>query len=121
VSNSQVPVVSQTTFNDGAIHEIDYTADGHEVAAFAIHGSPAQSVLYALLELVPRKPALCISGINFGENVGSWVTSSGTVGAAMEAANEGVAALAVSLETDKQYHYQHSEVVALSTAAGPST
>jgi 5'-nucleotidase len=86
------------------------------VPAFAVHGSPSQAVLYALLELVPRQPALCVSGINFGENVGSGVTSSGTVGAALEAANEGVPSLAVSLETDKQYHYNHSESVDLSAA-----
>jgi 5'-nucleotidase len=102
---------SLPTFNDGAIHEVDYAVDGQQVPAYGIHGSPAQAVLYALVELVPRKPALCLSGINFGENVGSLVTTSGTVGAAMEAANEGVPALAASLETEKQYHYSHSEEV----------
>jgi len=107
---------SLPTFNDGAIHRIDYTVDGQSVPAYAIHGSPAQAVLYALVELVPRKPSLCASGINFGENVGSGVTSSGTVGAAMEAANEAIPALAISLETDKQYHYNHSEDVDFSAA-----
>jgi 5'-nucleotidase len=102
---------SMPTFNDGAIHEIPYGVDGQPVTAYAIYGSPAQAVLYALVELVPRKPALCVSGINFGENVGSGVTSSGTVGAALETANEGVPALAASLETDRQYHYNHSEEV----------
>jgi 5'-nucleotidase len=98
-------------FNDGAIHTIDYEVDGQSVPAYAIHGSPAQAVLYALVELVPRRPALCVSGINFGENVGSGVTGSGTVGAAMEAADEGLVALAVSLETDRKYHHNHSEDV----------
>jgi 5'-nucleotidase len=107
---------SLSTSNDGAIHEIFYQVDGQAVPAYAIYGSPAQAVLYALVELVPRKPALCVSGINFGENVGSNVTSSGTVGAAMEAANEGVLSLATSLETDKQYHYNHSEDVDFSAA-----
>jgi 5'-nucleotidase len=97
--------------NDGAIHEIEYSVNGQRVPAYAIHGSPAQSVLYALVELVPRRPALCVSGINFGENVGSVVTTSGTIGAALEAANEGVPALAVSLQTEKKYHHQHSEEV----------
>jgi 5'-nucleotidase len=108
---------SLPTFNDGAIHEIDYVVDGQQVPAYAIHGSPAQAVLYALVELIPRRPSLCVSGINFGENVGSGVTASGTVGAALEAAGEGVPALAVSLETDSKYHYNHSEDVDLSTAA----
>ena len=103
--------------NDGAIHEIDYPLDGQQVPAYAIYGSPAQSVLYALIELVPRKPALCVSGINFGENVGSIVTTSGTVGAALEAASEGVPALAVSLQTDKKYHHNHSDEVDFEVAA----
>jgi 5'-nucleotidase len=108
---------SFSQLNDGVIHEIDYPVDGQQVQAYAIYGTPAQAVLYALVELVPRKPALCVSGINFGENVGSIVTSSGTVGAAMEAANEGVPALAVSLQTDKKYHHNHSEDVDFEVAA----
>jgi 5'/3'-nucleotidase len=108
---------SLPTFNDGAIHEIDYSLHGQRVPAYAIHGSPAQAVLYALVELVSHRPALCVSGINFGENVGSGVTASGTVGAALEAAGAGVPALAVSLETDSKYHYNHSDEVDLSAAA----
>ena len=108
---------SLPTFNDCVIHAIDYEVDGQRIPAFAIYGSPAQSVLYALVELVPRRPALCVSGINFGSNIGTDITTSGTVGAAMEAADEGVPALAVSLETDKRYHYQHSDQVDFAAAA----
>lgn len=102
--------------SDGAIHEVSYSINGHRVPAYGLYGSPAQAVLYALVELVPRAPALCVSGINFGENVGSGVTTSGTIGAALEAADCGVPALAVSLETDKAYHYQHSDLVDFATA-----
>ncbi len=102
---------SFSSTHDGAIHTVEYQVDGEPVSAFGIHGSPAQAVLYALLEIVPRKPALCVSGINFGENVGSGVTSSGTVGAALEAADHSVPALAASLETPKEFHYNHSEDV----------
>ena len=56
-------------------------------------------MLHAVLEILPRKPDLVVSGINYGENVGSGVTVSGTVGAALEAAGLGIPALAVSLET----------------------
>ncbi|MFN2217812.1 MAG: 5'/3'-nucleotidase SurE [Anaerolineae bacterium] len=105
-----------STTHDGAIHTVEYQVDGQRVAAYGIHGSPAQAVAYALLEVVPRKPALCVAGINFGENVGSGVTSSGTVGAALEAADQGVPALASSLETPKEFHYNHSENVDFSTA-----
>jgi 5'-nucleotidase len=58
-----------------------------------------------------------VAGINYGENVGSGVTISGTVGAALEAASFGVPALAVSLETDKIYHRSHSDEVDFSAAA----
>lgn len=77
------------------------------IAAYSLTGSPAQTVIYAMLVLAPRRPNLVISGINYGENPGTCVTSSGTVGAALQGAEFGVPALAVSLETDKQYHYEH--------------
>jgi 5'-nucleotidase len=102
--------------HDGAIHTVEYQVDGQPVPAYGVHGSPAQAVLYALLEVVARKPALCVAGINFGENVGSGVTGSGTVGAALEAADQGVPALAASLETAKEFHYNHSEEVDFSAA-----
>jgi 5'-nucleotidase len=108
---------SLPTFNDGAIHTVDLSVGGQQVPTFAIHGSPAQAVLYALVELVPRKPAICLSGINYGTNVGTSITTSGTVGAALEAADEGVPGLAVSLETDIADHYGHSEDVDFTTAA----
>lgn len=107
---------SMSAQNDGAIHQMDYAVDGRQIPAYAVHGSPAQAVMYALVELVPRQPALCVSGINFGENVGSRITVSGTVGAAMEAADEGVPSLAVSLETDIKYHMVHSDEVDLAVA-----
>jgi 5'-nucleotidase len=102
--------------HDGAIHQVDLHLNSHRVPAYALDGSPAQAVLYALVDLLQRRPALCVSGINFGENVGSGVSSSGTVGAALEAANEGVTALAVSLETEKKYHYRHSYEIDFETA-----
>ncbi|MGQ9598220.1 MAG: 5'/3'-nucleotidase SurE [Anaerolineae bacterium] len=108
---------SMSTFTDGAIHKIEYWIEGQQVPAYAIHGSPAQAVLYALIDLVSRRPALCVAGINFGENLGTGITASGTVGAALEAADGGVPALAVSLETAKEYHFHHSEEVDFTAAA----
>ena len=55
-------------------------------------------VYLALHHLVPRKPDLCLSGINNGFNLGSDVFYSGTVGAAVEGALRGVPAIALSLE-----------------------
>lgn len=81
---------------------------GAEVPAYAILGTPAMAVLYGVLALVPRRPALVISGINYGTNLGTDVLSSGTLGAALQAAEMGVPALAVSLETEKALHYNNS-------------
>jgi 5'-nucleotidase len=65
---------------------------------FCIDGTPVDCVYLALLHLVPRKPDLCVSGINHGYNLGSDVFYSGTVAAAVEAALRGVPGIAVSLE-----------------------
>jgi 5'-nucleotidase len=70
-----------------------------------------------MLDLTPRSPDLLVSGINFGENLGTGVTVSGTVGAAIEAASFGVPGLAVSLETPKEFHYRLSDTVDFGTAA----
>ena len=92
-----------------------------EQPAYAIEGTPAQAVTYGILALAPhlhgRRPDLVISGINYGENLGTTVTASGTVGAALQAAEMGVLGLAVSLETDKAYHYNHGQDVDWSAAA----
>ena len=52
-----------------------------------------------ILEIADRKPDLCISGINYGENLGMVLTCSGTVGAALEAASHNIPAIAISMET----------------------
>jgi 5'-nucleotidase len=53
------------------------------------------------MKLAPRPPALVISGINDGFNLGSDVFYSGTVAAAVEGGLRGVTAIAVSLEPSR--------------------
>lgn len=91
--------------------------NGQQLPAFHANVSPAQAVVMAVLNLASRPIDLCISGINFGENVGSGVTISGTVGAAIEAVCYGIPALAVSFETPHEYHLNHSDAVDFSVAA----
>jgi 5'-nucleotidase len=69
------------------------TASG--IAATAVAGYPADTVIVALDEL-DLEPDLVVSGINFGQNIGPSVDISGTVGAAKEAVRRGIPALAVS-------------------------
>lgn len=83
----------------GRIEVLEKTFGGESRKAYAVDGSPAQVVLFALFEILPSPPALVVSGINNGENVGFGITMSGTVGAAFEAAAAGLPALAVSQVT----------------------
>lgn len=88
-----------------------------KIAALAVDASPAMTMRYALMLGVPRAPALVVSGINYGENLGSGLTISGTVGAALEAAADGIPALAISLETAQEFHNTHSDEIDFSIAA----
>ncbi len=60
-------------------------------------GTPTDAVNLAVNHLLPRPPALLVSGINIGPNLGDDATYSGTIAAAMEGALHGVPSLAVSL------------------------
>jgi len=101
---------------EGRIARYSLEVNGSSITAYQVEGSPALTVLHGLLELAPRQPALLISGINFGENLGSDVTISGTVGAALQGAACGVPSLAVSLQTPKETHTCHSDDVDFSAA-----
>jgi 5'-nucleotidase len=103
--------------SDGIIHPETLVVHGQAWTVYAVGGSPAQAVLHAILEIMPQSPDLVVSGINYGENIGTGITVSGTVGAAMEAAALGYKALAVSLETHQRYHLSYSREIDFSAAA----
>ncbi len=83
----------------GRIEILEKAGGGKQFPAYAVDGSPAQVVLFALFEILKSPPDLVVTGINFGENVGYGITISGTIGAVLEAAAGGLRALAVSQET----------------------
>jgi len=101
---------------EGRISRHPQEIDGQLVTAYQVDDSPALVVCHAVLELAPRRPALLISGINYGENLGSDVTVSGTVGAALQGAAMGIPALATSLQTPKETHANPSESVDFTAA-----
>lgn len=64
---------------------------------FAAEGSPADCVLAAIYDVLDgARPDLVLSGVNRGNNSAENVLYSGTIGAAMEAALQGVPAIALS-------------------------
>lgn len=66
--------------------------------AYALSGTPADCIKFALFELLQnKKPDLVVSGINHGANLGQDTIYSGTVAAAVEAAMNGLPAIALSL------------------------
>jgi 5'-nucleotidase len=72
------------------------TLDG-DLPATALAATPASCVKVALKALLTEKPDLVVSGINRGVNNGMIAYVSGTVGAAREAALQGIPAIASSL------------------------
>lgn len=70
--------------------------DAPGVRAIAVRGTPALAVFAANLGAFGDPPELVVSGINPGLNTGRATLHSGTVGAALTAANLGLSGLAVS-------------------------
>ena len=66
---------------------------------FSVDGTPTDCVNIAVNGLLPKKPDLIISGINFGPNLGEDITYSGTVSAAIEGSLLGIPSIAFSLAT----------------------
>lgn len=73
---------------------------------WAVSGTPTDAVNLGIHGLLKEKPALVVSGINKGANMGDDLTYSGTVAAAMEATLMGVPAVAISLAS-KEFSYDN--------------
>ncbi|MCK4424497.1 5'/3'-nucleotidase SurE [Candidatus Bathyarchaeota archaeon] len=75
-------------------------ADGTK--AYAIDGTPADACLLALFKILKHPPSLVVSGINLGPNLGiDDLLTSGTLGAALEAAIHKIPAIAVSYSLER--------------------
>jgi 5'-nucleotidase len=66
-------------------------------ARYVVDGTPTDCVNLAINGICSRRPALVVSGINKGANLGDDVTYSGTVSAAMEGTLLGIGSIAISL------------------------
>lgn len=69
---------------------------------YGVSGTPTDAVTLALFEIMDEKPDIMISGINTGFNIGkAELTTSGTLGAAIEAASFGIPTIAISQEVTR--------------------
>lgn len=66
------------------------------VRAYACSGTPADCVRVGSLSVMPHKPDVVLSGINYGYNVASDIQYSATAGAAFEGAFQGYLSVALS-------------------------
>ncbi len=72
------------------------------IPAWAVEGKPTDAVIIGLYALGIH-PNLVVSGINIGENLSfESAMTSGTIGAALEASNQGSPAVAFSLQVEDQ-------------------
>jgi 5'-nucleotidase len=97
----EVWTVAPAFEQSGVGHCISYTHPtmiaeiGHR--RFAAEGSPADCVLAGLYDVMAdARPDLVLSGVNRGNNAAENVMYSGTIGGAMEAALQGLPAIALS-------------------------
>ena len=97
----EVWTVAPAFEQSGVAHKISYTHPTMIAELgprrFAAEGSPADCVLAGLHDVLGgRAPDLVLSGVNRGNNAGENAVYSGTVGGAMEAALQGLPAIALS-------------------------
>ena len=74
---------------------------------WTVDGTPTDCVMLALNKILPpeEKPDICVSGINYGANMGEDVSYSGTVAGALEATMLGVPSLALSLAARRDFDF----------------
>ncbi len=78
-------------------------------AAYAVNGSPADSVKYGIMKCLEDNIILdyVIGGINMGANLGIDVNYSGTVACALEGALSGYKAIALSVDRHEASHFDY--------------
>lgn len=98
----EVIVCAPETERSGSAHAITFhthlRAHAIQEGWWRVSGTPVDCVYLAMHHLCDRRPALVVSGVNAGFNLGSDVFYSGTVGGAAEAYLRGVSAIAVSAD-----------------------
>ncbi|GKS59944.1 5'-nucleotidase SurE [Nitrospira sp.] len=83
---------------------------------YSVNGTPTDCVNLAVQQVLPKRPALLVSGINRGVNLGDDVTYSGTVSAALEGTIMGIPSLAVSQEGRERFRFPVGAAYALVVA-----
>ncbi|NEX13513.1 MAG: 5'/3'-nucleotidase SurE [Prosthecochloris sp.] len=75
---------------------------------YSVSGTPVDCIKVALNHILPEKPDLIVSGINYGSNTATNTLYSGTLGAALEGVIQYVPSLAFSLATYKDADFTYA-------------
>ncbi len=109
---AEVVVIAPDRNCSGMSHKISllHPLRGIEIKPgwWQVDGSPADCVYLGIHELLSRRPALVLSGVNAGPNLSFDVHYSGTVGAAMEGTLLGVPSIAASLTNPRSGSFEHA-------------
>src|SRR5918912_76177 len=97
---------------DRPLRVAQITLPGTRLRAYSSDGSPSDCVALGFLGLAPERPRLVVSGINTGPNMGSDITYSGTVSAAMEGVVSGVPGIAISLADYFEWEFSYAAAFA---------
>ncbi|MDR2608527.1 MAG: 5'/3'-nucleotidase SurE [Treponema sp.] len=94
----------------GVSHSISYIHKPLQLKSlgedtWSCSGNPADCVMLAVLEALPVKPDLLVSGINRGANLGTDLVFSGTAAAARQGGLHGIPSIALSLLWDGDTHF----------------
>ena len=79
----------------------------------SVDGTPTDAVLLGVHGFLKERPALVVSGINHGPNMGNDVLYSGTVAAASEGTFLGIPSVAISLASKNATHFETAAQVAI--------
>jgi len=117
-----VTIVAPDDDRSGVGHQLSIKAPvkvaevtGAPIRTFRCYGTPADCVVIGAFDLCGGRPALVVSGVNRGANLGDDINYSGTVAAAIEGTLIGIPSFSISLTA----HWpDHSPVHHWSTATG---
>ena len=76
------------------VHPFNFSVEG--VHAFSCTGTPGDCVRVGIMSIMPERPDIIMSGINFGYNVACDIQYSATAGAAFEGEFQGILSIAFS-------------------------
>lgn len=84
---------------------------------YTLDGTPTDCVTIGSNKVLPEKPALLVSGINPGANLGDDISYSGTVSAAIEGTMYNIPSLAFSLAGEPPFDFETAAGVAWKLAS----